>query len=162
MGACVCSTPAPSHVFVRLVGRSIDGSIDQVFKRARHVVTEDRRTLCCAMALRRKDYNIVGACMSESHASLRDDYEVCLSTRLRSKEGCSCGRDKRRIRLRFKGNRCCLFAGTYTRLSNKIVGPFFVSSLARKGEHFGAGLVGVDRYEHGRGVRQQDDWRGLR
>ena len=56
--------------------RSVCRSVDQVFKRARHVVTEDRRTLCCAMALRRKDYNIVGACMSESHASLRDDYEV--------------------------------------------------------------------------------------
>lgn len=54
----------------------VDRSIDQVFKRARHVVTEDRRTLCCAMALRRKDYNIVGACMSESHASLKDEYEV--------------------------------------------------------------------------------------
>eukprot|EP00903_Cladosiphon_okamuranus_P014387 g13355.t1 len=58
----------------------IEGEVDEkVFKRARHVVTEDRRTLCCAMALRRKDYNIVGACMSESHASLRDDYEVSIS-----------------------------------------------------------------------------------
>ncbi|CAN0273393.1 unnamed protein product, partial [Ectocarpus sp. 4 AP-2014] len=50
----------------------------QVFKRARHVVSEDRRTLCCAMALRRKDYGIVGGCMTESHASLRDDYEVSI------------------------------------------------------------------------------------
>ncbi|CAB1107800.1 unnamed protein product [Ectocarpus sp. CCAP 1310/34] len=49
---------------------------EKVFKRARHVVSEDRRTLCCAMALRRKDYGIVGGCMTESHASLRDDYEV--------------------------------------------------------------------------------------
>lgn len=67
------------HEVGRLLGpfnRSVCRSVDQVFKRARHVVTEDRRTLCCAMALRRKDYNIVGACMSESHASLRDDYEV--------------------------------------------------------------------------------------
>ncbi|CBJ31145.1 conserved unknown protein [Ectocarpus siliculosus] len=51
---------------------------EKVFKRARHVVSEDRRTLCCAMALRRKDYGIVGGCMTESHTSLRDDYEVSI------------------------------------------------------------------------------------
>ncbi|CAM9765873.1 unnamed protein product [Pylaiella littoralis] len=57
----------------------IEGEVDEkVFKRARHVVSEDRRTLCCAMALRRRDYNIVGGCMSESHASLKDDYEVSI------------------------------------------------------------------------------------
>ena len=48
----------------------------QVFNRARHVVSEDRRTLCCAMALRQKDYKVAGGCMHESHASLKDDYEV--------------------------------------------------------------------------------------
>lgn len=49
---------------------------NQVFKRARHVVTEDTRTLCCAMALRRKDYSIAGSCMNDSHSSLKEDYEV--------------------------------------------------------------------------------------
>lgn len=72
MGVCSSCFTTRFHA----VASTDEPSIDQVFKRARHVVTEDRRTLCCAMALRRKDYNIVGACMSESHASLRDDYEV--------------------------------------------------------------------------------------
>ncbi|CAM9236919.1 unnamed protein product, partial [Hapterophycus canaliculatus] len=57
----------------------IEGEVDEkVFKRARHVVTEDARTLCCAMALRRKDYSIVGSCMNDSHSSLREDYEVSI------------------------------------------------------------------------------------
>ncbi|CAM9152727.1 unnamed protein product [Laminaria digitata] len=57
----------------------IEGEVDEkVFMRARHVVTEDRRTLCCAMALRRKDYTIVGDCMCNSHSSLKDDYEVSI------------------------------------------------------------------------------------
>ncbi|CAM9526735.1 unnamed protein product, partial [Choristocarpus tenellus] len=49
---------------------------DKVYRRATHVVSEDRRTLCCMAALRRRDYNIIGDCMNMSHTSLRDDYEV--------------------------------------------------------------------------------------
>jgi galactokinase len=45
-------------------------------RRARHVVSETRRALDCAEALRRGDAARVGALMSASHASLRDDYEV--------------------------------------------------------------------------------------
>jgi len=45
-------------------------------RRARHIVTETRRALECAGALGRGDAARVGALMSASHASLRDDYEV--------------------------------------------------------------------------------------
>lgn len=45
-------------------------------RRARHIVTETRRALHCAEALHRGDAARVGALMSASHASLRDDYEV--------------------------------------------------------------------------------------
>jgi galactokinase len=44
--------------------------------RARHVVTENARVLAAADALRAGDGESVGALMLESHASLRDDYEV--------------------------------------------------------------------------------------
>ncbi|GAB5033747.1 galactokinase 1 [Nannochloropsis oceanica] len=47
-----------------------------VYKRARHVVTEDIRTLRCVKALKNKDYQAAGQAMVESHESLRDDYEV--------------------------------------------------------------------------------------
>ncbi len=45
-------------------------------KRARHVVTENARTLAAAGALERGDVVTVGALMDASHASLRDDFEV--------------------------------------------------------------------------------------
>ncbi len=46
-----------------------------VRKRARHIVTEDQRTLDCAAALERGDIVTVGRLMDESHASMRDDFE---------------------------------------------------------------------------------------
>ncbi len=45
-------------------------------RRARHIVTETARALDCVDALRNGDAARVGALMSASHASLRDDYEV--------------------------------------------------------------------------------------
>ncbi len=45
-------------------------------KRARHVVTEDARTVQAAELLDRGDVEGVGALMDESHRSLRDDFEV--------------------------------------------------------------------------------------
>jgi galactokinase len=47
-----------------------------VFRRARHVVTEIRRCLDAADALRAGKYDVMGTLMLASHASLRDDYEV--------------------------------------------------------------------------------------
>jgi galactokinase len=48
----------------------------QVWRRCRHVVTENARVLQAAAALRRSDFAGFGALMSASHESLRDDYEV--------------------------------------------------------------------------------------
>jgi galactokinase len=45
-------------------------------RRARHVVTENRRVLAAADLLRRGDLAAVGPLLTESHASLRDDFEV--------------------------------------------------------------------------------------
>lgn len=47
-----------------------------VRKRARHVVTENARTQEAAAAMRRGDAARLGELMIESHASLRDDFEV--------------------------------------------------------------------------------------
>ena len=49
---------------------------DVVRRRARHVVTEDGRTLQAVEAMRRGDAVEMGRLMNESHASLRDDFEV--------------------------------------------------------------------------------------
>jgi galactokinase len=47
-----------------------------IYRRCRHVVTENARVLDAAAALEREDLEEVGRLMSESHRSLRDDYEV--------------------------------------------------------------------------------------
>ena len=49
---------------------------DVVWRRARHVVTENSRTLRGAKQLEDGDVASFGALMNESHRSLRDDYEV--------------------------------------------------------------------------------------
>ncbi|WHS97641.1 galactokinase [Pantoea sp. SGAir0180] len=47
-----------------------------VAKRVRHVITENARTLEAAEALSRGDLTRMGELMAESHASMRDDFEI--------------------------------------------------------------------------------------
>lgn len=49
---------------------------DVIYNRARHCVTEDQRTLSAIEALAAGDFERLGKLMTESHISLRDDYEV--------------------------------------------------------------------------------------
>jgi galactokinase len=49
---------------------------DDLRRRARHVVTENERVRSFAAALQRGDLRGAGALMVESHASLRDDFDV--------------------------------------------------------------------------------------
>jgi len=57
-----------------------DATLDQVRDepRARHVVSENRRVLQFAEALRAGDFDKLGPLLLASHASLRDDYEVSM------------------------------------------------------------------------------------
>lgn len=56
--------------------RRRQGLDDVTLRRARHVVTENERTLAAAEAMRAGDAGTLGALMNASHASLRDDFEV--------------------------------------------------------------------------------------
>jgi galactokinase len=47
-----------------------------VYRRCRHVVSENERVLQTVAALRQNDLALVGELMNASHTSLRDDYEV--------------------------------------------------------------------------------------
>ena len=47
-----------------------------VYRRARHVITENNRVLDTVQALSERDWVTVGRLMTESHASLSTDYEV--------------------------------------------------------------------------------------
>lgn len=54
-------------------------SLDPVaYRRARHVVTENARTLAMADALPASDWTVIATLMAESHASMRDDFEITL------------------------------------------------------------------------------------
>ena len=56
---------------------SARGQMEPVaFRRARHVISENERTLQTAKAIQASDWDMVGKLMYASHASLRDDYEV--------------------------------------------------------------------------------------
>jgi galactokinase len=53
------------------------GALDElIFKRARHVVSENQRTLDAAHALAHNDIQSMGVLMAQSHASMRDDFEI--------------------------------------------------------------------------------------
>jgi galactokinase len=58
------------------LGRTSSHPDRVIARRARHVVTENQRTLEAAVAVRRRDWARVGELMYASHASLRDDFEV--------------------------------------------------------------------------------------
>jgi galactokinase len=55
---------------------SADSLPERVYRRCRHVITENARVVQAAAALEEGDFNRVGALMNESHDSLRVDYEV--------------------------------------------------------------------------------------
>ncbi len=57
--------------------RAVENELDPlVAKRVRHVLTENARTLEAASALAQGDLTRMGALMAQSHASMRDDFEI--------------------------------------------------------------------------------------
>ncbi|XP_074601544.1 N-acetylgalactosamine kinase [Brevipalpus obovatus] len=50
----------------------------ETYQYGRHVITEIERTLSAAEALKKNDYLVFGALMTQSHISLRDDYKVSI------------------------------------------------------------------------------------
>ncbi|MDU0352839.1 galactokinase [Paraglaciecola aquimarina] len=52
---------------------------DVVYRRAHHVVSENERTLKAADALRAGDAALLSTLMAESHASMRDDFEITVA-----------------------------------------------------------------------------------
>ena len=55
----------------------LGGQLPEIIrKRCRHILTENLRVLQAAEALQAKDLNLFGRLMINSHASLRDDFEV--------------------------------------------------------------------------------------
>jgi galactokinase len=83
-GSAYADRQASCTTAARLLGPLRAASLDDVAaladptlrRRARHVVTENARVVAMADALRAADITAAGALMTESHSSLRDDFEV--------------------------------------------------------------------------------------
>ncbi len=81
-----CETAAAHYGVAALRDLDVDrlvrdraGLDDVAYRRARHVVTENARTLAAAGALAGGDLHAIGRLMAESHASMRDDFEITVS-----------------------------------------------------------------------------------
>lgn len=68
--------PALRDVNVSLLESAAAGLDAVALRRARHVVTENQRTVDAALALAAHDLVRMGQLMAESHASMRDDFEI--------------------------------------------------------------------------------------
>lgn len=92
---CVPNLKALRDVQIHHLESAQDQMDPIVYRRARHVVTENARVHAAVAALREGDMEQVGALMNASHDSLRDDYEVsspgldALVTASRAVEGCA-------------------------------------------------------------------------
>lgn len=63
-------------VTVSLFNSRVDELDEMTAKRARHVITENDRTVAAADAMQIGDINTLQRLMAESHASMRDDFEI--------------------------------------------------------------------------------------
>jgi len=75
-GAARLGVPNLRHATIERVNAAATEMEEVVRRRCRHVVTEIDRTLRAAEVLKAADLAAFGRLMDESHASLRDDYEV--------------------------------------------------------------------------------------
>lgn len=56
----------------------VERLVDPLNRRVRHVITENARVLAAVAAMRRNDVTTLGRLFFESHASMRDDFDVSL------------------------------------------------------------------------------------
>lgn len=74
--AAVMGVPALRDADMELLYRK-SGDLDPVTaRRAKHVISEDQRTLDAAAVMRQGDAVAMGRLMNESHISMRDDFEI--------------------------------------------------------------------------------------
>jgi galactokinase len=74
--AAILRVPALRDADLAMLEAAAADIDSMVFRRARHVITENARTLAAAEALASGDLQTVGFLMRESHASQQDDFEI--------------------------------------------------------------------------------------
>jgi galactokinase len=75
--ARLLGVPALRDLGLEDLGEAMDRLPDETLRRrARHVITENDRTLACADLLRTGQLGQIGGLLTASHASMRDDFEI--------------------------------------------------------------------------------------
>jgi len=74
--ARIFGVKALRDVSIEQFNKKVSQLDEVVAKRARHVITENDRTVEAAQALRSNDMKRMGELMAQSHASMRDDFEI--------------------------------------------------------------------------------------
>jgi len=75
-GARLCGQTSLREVTPAMLGAQRDALPENIYRRCKHVLSENERVHRFAAALRAGDTAALGAIADEGHASLRDDYEV--------------------------------------------------------------------------------------
>lgn len=75
-GASLLGVPALRDVAVADLPRAAELMDDVTFRRVRHIVTENQRVLDTVRILRDEGARGIGALLTASHASMRDDFEI--------------------------------------------------------------------------------------
>lgn len=68
--------PALRDATLAQLEQAKDGMDPVTYRRARHIITENERTLAAADALAQSDWPRISELMAASHASMRDDFEI--------------------------------------------------------------------------------------
>jgi len=74
--AAYFGVPALRDVDIATFNAKAEGLDPVTRKRAKHIITENQRTLDAMAAMLQDDPRVLGKLINESHASLRDDFEV--------------------------------------------------------------------------------------
>lgn len=74
--AAVMQVKSLRHADLPLLEANRDNMSDPVYRRARHIITENQRTVDTFRSLREGNIAAVSKAMAESHASMRDDFEI--------------------------------------------------------------------------------------
>ena len=74
--ARILNVPALRDVSLGQLNGAKTNLSQEQYRRARHVVTENARTIAAMTAMQANDIETLGSLMGQSHDSLRDDYEV--------------------------------------------------------------------------------------
>ena len=74
--ARILNVPALRDVSLEQLNGAKEHLSQEQYRRARHVITENARTIAAMTAMQTNDIKTLGSLMGQSHDSLRDDYEV--------------------------------------------------------------------------------------